>query len=109
MRTDYTKRVARFAIDTKLENIPADAVRTAKNAMLDCLGVGLAGSREKCARICAEQVQSERAFGAACLWGQGSKSSATLAALANGTSAHALDYDHSVYWGQPTSGLIPRS
>ena len=106
-RDGYTKRVVRFVVDTRLENIPNDAVRTAKNAILDCLGVALAGSQEKCARICAEQARFERAFGAACLWGQGLKSSVTLAALANGTAAHALDYDHSVYWGQPTSGLIP--
>jgi 2-methylcitrate dehydratase PrpD len=106
-REGYTERVARFVVDTRLENIPTDAVRTAKNAILDCLGVALAGSREKCARICTDQARLENAFGAACLWGQGFKSSATLAAFANGTAAHAMDYDHSVYWGQPTSGLVP--
>jgi len=102
-----TERVARFVAETSIENIPNDVLAAAKTAILDCLGVALAGSTEESARICAEQVRMEEARGAASVWGQGFKSSASLAALANGTAAHALDFDHGVYLGQPTSGVIP--
>jgi 2-methylcitrate dehydratase PrpD len=102
-----TERVARFVAETDFEIIPAAVLAGAKTAILDCLGVALAGSTEEAARISAEQVRLEEARGAATVWGQGFKSSATLAALANGTATHALDFDHGVYLGQPTSGVIP--
>jgi 2-methylcitrate dehydratase PrpD len=102
-----TERVARFVAETSIENIPDEVLAGAKTAILDCLGVALAGSEEESARICAEQVRIEEARGAASVWGQGFKSSASLAALANGTATHALDFDHGVYLGQPTSGVIP--
>ena len=104
---NYTERVARFVADTAIDKIPNEVVAAAKTAMLDCLGVALAGSQEESARICAEQTRMEQARGEASVWGQGFKSSASLAALANGTAAHALDFDHGVYLGQPTSGVIP--
>ncbi len=102
-----TERVARFVAETSIENIPTNVLAAAKTAILDCLGVALAGSKEEGARICAEQARLEQARGAATVWGQGFKSSASLAALTNGTAAHALDFDHGVYLGQPTSGVIP--
>jgi 2-methylcitrate dehydratase PrpD len=102
-----TEKVARFVAETSFENIPNDVLGAAKTAILDCLGVALAGSKEECTRICAEQARMEQARGAAAVWGQGFKSSATLAALTNGTAVHALDFDHGVYLGQPTSGVIP--
>ena len=104
---NYTERVARFVADTAIDKIPNEVVAAAKTAILDCLGVALAGSQEESARICAEQTRMEQARGEASVWGQGFKSSASLAALANGTAAHALDFDHGVYLGQPTSGVIP--
>jgi len=103
----YTEQVARFVVGTRMDSIPGEVVAAAKSAILDCLGVALAGSQEDAARICAEQVRMEGARGVASAWGQGFKSSASLAALANGTAAHALDFDHGVYLGQPTSAVIP--
>ena len=104
---NYTERVARFVADTRIDALPGAVVAAAKTAFLDCLGVALAGSREEGTRISAEQVRMEGARGVATVWGQGFKSSASLAALANGTAGHALDFDHGVYLGQPSSGVIP--
>jgi len=103
----YTEQVARFVVETRVDTIPREVVAAAKTAILDCLGVALAGSKEEGTRICAEQVRTEGARGVASVWGQGFKSSASLAALANGTATHALDFDHGVYLGQPTSAVIP--
>ena len=104
---NYTERVARFVVETRIETIPGEVVGAAKTALLDCLGVALAGSQEDATRICAEQVRMEGARGVASAWGPGFKTSASLAALVNGTAGHALDFDHGVYLGQPTSAVIP--
>jgi 2-methylcitrate dehydratase PrpD len=50
---EATARIARFVIETEFKKIPSEAVKMAKTAVLDCLGVALAGSKESSARICA--------------------------------------------------------
>ncbi|MDZ4347477.1 MAG: MmgE/PrpD family protein [Candidatus Binatia bacterium] len=105
---DVTAKLARFVAETKYEKIPAKALETAKTAVMDCLGVALAGSKEECAKICAEIARQEGAKEEATVIGQGFKSSALHAALANGTAAHAMDFDHSfTLMGQPTAPIIP--
>jgi 2-methylcitrate dehydratase PrpD len=105
---DATAKIARFVAETKYEKIPAKALETAKTAVMDCLGVALAGSKEECAKICAEIARQEGAKEEATVIGQGFKSSALHAALANGTAAHAMDFDHSfTLMGQPTAPIIP--
>ena len=76
--------------------------------MRDCLGVALAGSKEEDAKICAEIARQEGAKEEATVIGQGFRSSALQAAFANGTAAHAMDFDHSfTLMGQPTAPIIP--
>ena len=105
---DVTKTIAQFVVDLKQERIPEKAVQTAKIAVRDCLGVALAGSREEDAKICAEIARQEKAKEETTVIGQGFKTSALNAALANGTAAHALDFDHSfTIMGQPTAPIIP--
>jgi len=103
-----TARIARFVVETRYEEIPSKAVEVGKTAFLDCLGVALAGSKEASAKICAQIARQENASGDATVFGQGFKSSALSAAFANGTAAHALDYDHSfTLMGQPTAPIVP--
>ena len=105
---DVTAKLARFATELKYENIPPKALQTAKIAVRDCLGVALAGSREEDAKICAEIARQEGAKAESGVIGQGFKTSALNAALANGTAAHAHDFDHSfTLMGQPTAPVIP--
>jgi len=105
---DATARIARFVMETHYDEIPPQAVATAKTAVLDCLGVALAGSKEASAKACADIARQEGAREEATVFGQGFKSSALHAAFANGTAAHALDFDHSfTLMGQPTAPIIP--
>ncbi len=105
---DVTAKIAEFTIGLKYEKIPAAAVQTTKTAVRDCLGVALAGSQEEDAKICAEIARQENAKEETSVIGQGFKSSALQAAFANGTAAHALDFDHSfTLMGQPTAPIIP--
>ncbi len=105
---DATARIARFVVETEFQKIPSEAIKMAKTALLDCLGVALAGSKESSARICAEIARQEHAKEESSVIGQGFKSSAMQAAFTNGTAAHALDFDHSfTLMGQPTAPIIP--
>jgi 2-methylcitrate dehydratase PrpD len=101
-------RIARFVVETKYDALPPTALEVAKTAVLDCVGVTLAGSKEPSAKICARVARWESAREEATVLGQGFKSSALQAAFANGTAAHALDFDHSfTLMGQPTAPIIP--
>ena len=105
---DVTTSLAKFVSDLRYASIPGKAVETAKIAVRDCLGVALAGSREEDARIAAEIARQERAHEETSVIGQGFRTSALNAALANGTAAHALDFDHSfTIMGQPTAPVAP--
>ena len=105
---DVTAKIAEFVTELKYTSIPTAAVQTAKIAMRDCLGVALAGSKEEDAKICAQIARQENAREEAAVIGQGFKTSALQAAFANGTAAHALDFDHSfTLMGQPTAPIIP--
>jgi 2-methylcitrate dehydratase PrpD len=70
---------------------PAEARHAAARAVLDTVGVALAGAGEPAAR--AVQRVIEETTGPCTVLGLFSRATAGDAALANGTAAHALDYD----------------
>jgi 2-methylcitrate dehydratase PrpD len=105
---DVTAKIAQFVAGMRYEAVPPQALATAKTAMLDCLGVTLAGSRDEAAKICAAIARQESGKEETTVFGQGFKTSALQGAFANGTAAHALDFDHSfTIMGQPTAPVIP--
>jgi 2-methylcitrate dehydratase PrpD len=105
---DVTNALAEFAARLKYDQIPAPALKEAKKAVRDCLGVALAGSKEEDAKICAEIARHESAREESTVYGQRFRTSAIHAAFANGTAAHAMDFDHSfTLTGQPTAPIIP--
>ena len=71
---------------------PVEARTRAINAFLDTVGVTLAGASEPAARAVQRTVAANG--GSACtVLGTSIRTSVSDAALANGTAAHALDYD----------------
>jgi len=105
---DVTAKLAKFVTELDYNQIPSEAVKTAKIAVRDCLGVALAGSQEKDAKICGEIARQENARQETSVVGQKFQTSALNATLANGTAAHALDFDHSfTMMGQPTAPIVP--
>jgi 2-methylcitrate dehydratase PrpD len=87
---------------------PSAARAAAARAFLDTIGVALAGVEEPAARIVREVVASEGA-GPCVVLGTGLQASATGAALANGTAAHALDFDDMCFvsLAHPSAPLVP--
>ncbi|MBI1885907.1 MAG: MmgE/PrpD family protein [Chloroflexi bacterium] len=104
-----TQTLARFVALTEAEVIPPEAVTEAKRAILDTLGVALAGCREESSGIVAEWVRQQGGVEEAGVWGHGFRTAAPQAALANGASGHALDYDdvNVSMRGHPSVPLVP--
>jgi 2-methylcitrate dehydratase PrpD len=71
---------------------PSAARAAAARALLDTVGVTLAGAAEPAARV-VQRVVERDGSGACRILGTRLVASAGNAALANGTAAHALDYD----------------
>jgi 2-methylcitrate dehydratase PrpD len=106
---DLTRGLAAFAIELPRANIPSAARQLAVRAILDTTGVMLAGSREDCAQIVASLVRSRESRPIATAIGLGFRTSTEGAALVNGVSGHALDYDdvNSAMTGHPSIPLVP--
>ncbi|HEY2904597.1 MAG TPA: MmgE/PrpD family protein, partial [Vicinamibacterales bacterium] len=84
-----TKRLGEFAASGAP---PAAARARAAAAVLDTIGVALAGASEPAAQIVRATIAADGG-GACVVMGARDGASAANAALANGTAAHALDFD----------------
>src|SRR5580700_6707238 len=89
-----TNYVGLFVTQTKYEEIPAAVIELGKKSILDGLGLALAGSRAESGPISRLFVgQSGVCGGKATIIGSRQKTSPRFAALVNGISVHADDFD----------------
>src|SRR6266849_639829 len=103
-----TSVLAEFVVKSRWEDCPATAVDAARRAILDCLGVMLAGSEEPAARIVQQIAEGEGGAPLATIVGTRRRTGAVWAALANGTAAHALDFDDTNFamLGHPSAPVL---
>ena len=87
------EQLAAYVATESFEKLPEAAVRAARRAILDTLGVTLAGSVEPTAERVRALIAHRRATDEATIIGTPLTASVEDAALANGTASHALDYD----------------
>ncbi len=87
---------------------PPEARHRAAVAFLDTVGVALAGAAEPAARATQEMVAAG-GTGTAQVFGTAIRTAPAAAALANGTAAHALDYDDMCFisLAHPSAPLVP--
>jgi len=104
-----TKALAEFIVRTGYDNLPSEAIAAARRHTLDCLGVTVLGSAEDTSRKVLDYVEESGGKPESSIIGSRLKTSTSMAALANGTSAHALDYDdYAQSWlGHPTAAVLP--
>ena len=104
-----TKTLSEFVVETNYDSIPENAITAAKKAILDYLGVAIAGSRASTGRVITEYVGQEGGVPEAGVIAGGFKTSPFLAALSNGTLGHALDFDDECEsWNShPTTVILP--
>src|SRR6267142_232800 len=89
-----TRYVGTFVTQTKYQEIPADVIELGKKSILDGLGLALAGSRAESGSISRRYVEQAGATsGNATIIGSARKTSPRFAALLNGISIHADDFD----------------
>src|ERR1700720_3464610 len=89
-----TNYVGNFVIRTKYEDIPANVIELGKKSIMDGLGLALAGSKAESGPISRKFVdQSGACVGKATVIGTTMKTSPRFAALLNGISIHADDFD----------------
>lgn len=105
-----TAQLARHVARFPAEAVPADVIACAKRSLLDALGVTLAASRlgDAAAPFVAMAREAQGA-GRAPVVGMGFSAPASLAALANGALAHALDFEdtHDAAIVHPYAATIP--
>jgi 2-methylcitrate dehydratase PrpD len=92
----FTSRLATFALETAFLDIPVNVVDRSKEMMLNAAGIGLAGSAEEEGRIITKYVQDMGGTPTCTVLGSTLRTSPELAALANGTMVHVLDFDENV-------------
>src|SRR6266404_5114975 len=89
--TDY---VAKFVVNTGYDAIPADVIELGKKSILDGLGLALAGSRAESGPLCLKYLDTLGApQGGSTIIGTSRKTAPQFAALVNGVSIHADDFD----------------
>ena len=104
-----TDAVARFILNTNLKSMPPDAVAQGKRCLIDGFGVILAGSTVQGSAIVRDYVKRVSDKQEALVIGAGSfMAPVPHAALVNGASGHAMDYDDTQLSTTPdrTFGLL---
>jgi 2-methylcitrate dehydratase PrpD len=88
-----TQYIGQFVLQTKYENIPAEVIELGKKSILDGFGLALAGSRAESGPISRKYIEQCGANPQATVIGTAMKTSPRFAALLNGISIHADDFD----------------
>lgn len=99
--------IAEFVTGFDLKNVPPAVIDKARIAFIDSIGVMIAGSHHEPTDLVCDMIKLEGSAPAATIVGRSLRASPQLAALANGVSNHALDYDFTYFAGQSIAGLIP--
>jgi 2-methylcitrate dehydratase PrpD len=91
------------------EDLPAAAVYGSRVAVLDTLGVMLAGSGEAAPRMVEEVLALDNAAGPCLLFGTARRTGCLDAALVNGVAAHVLDFDNTAsnLGGHVSAVMVP--
>ncbi|MGP8119436.1 MAG: MmgE/PrpD family protein [Xanthobacteraceae bacterium] len=104
---NLTSKLARHSVGYRDAQLDAPAITVAKQCVLDWFGVTLAGLDEPVARILRDEI-ADNSRGRSSIVGSNLKCTPTDAALVNGATSHALDYDdvHPLV-GHPTAAILP--
>lgn len=99
--------LAEFAAGLRFEDIPEDVRNLAQFVLLDTVGCALAGSTTEEARLVRVAMRALGGNGDANIWGTDQRAPLPLAALANGTAAHAREIDDFGGCAHSGSVIIP--
>ena len=102
------EKIARFIVETEDEEIPPDAIKSAKLGCFNNIGTMLAGAASPPGKIITKFIKEAGGTPEVTVVGTGLRTNPVLGTLANGTFAHILDYDELYWdWGHPSCVLVP--
>ena len=104
----YSEQLAEWFLNLRLEDLPDDVVETTKLRILDTLGVMLVAADTPIGRTVRDAVRAMGSGSESRMIGYGDRTTATGAALVNGTLAHAMDFDdtHNASMVHPGAPLV---
>ncbi len=88
-----TMQMAEYAVADHFNSFTEKDIRMTKLSYLDWVAAANTGVTENSVRMLIELSEEEHAAGDCVMIGQGKTTSATNAALINGTESHAIDFD----------------
>jgi 2-methylcitrate dehydratase PrpD len=102
-----TAQLARHLVEYRAAPLEGDVLTVAKHCLLDWTGVALAGIDEPVSTLLRRRY-AESSRGSVTVFGSGTGFAAEDAALVNGATSHALDYDdvHPLI-GHPSVPILP--
>ena len=105
--SDITDRLWKRFERLDIDDLPSVVIQIAQHCILDWFGCAVAGSREPLAGILRDELGVQD--GPATIVGTAVSTGMLQAALINGATGHALDFDdtHIVMGGHPTAPLLP--
>jgi 2-methylcitrate dehydratase PrpD len=89
----YTRKLAEEIQKLNYENLPKEVIQRAKEAILDTIGVTLAGSKSDSADILNDFVEGIGGRKESTIIGKNRRNSSVNAAMVNSATGHVLDYD----------------
>ena len=92
-RSRVADAITAFSAGVRFNDLPAAAIEAAKRSILDTLAVAIAGTRSRAGSSAINAFTVRGGDGSATVFGTPFKAHASIAALVNGTLAHALDFD----------------
>ncbi|MFS0911246.1 MmgE/PrpD family protein [Microbacterium sp. 179-I 3D2 NHS] len=109
MSADVTRRIASFAHEVRVGGAPDDVRRSARQRIIDIVGLQLAALRLPTSQAALRFVAEQGGAAQASVVGAPARVPAAWAAFANGVLAHSLDYDdtHLPSVLHPSAGVVP--
>lgn len=103
------RQLAESITALRYEDLPPAAVYWSRVAVLDTIGVTLAGAREAPPRLLEDALELDGKTGASLIFGTNRRASCLDAALVNGAAAHVLDFDNTsnTMFGHVSAAMMP--
>lgn len=107
--TRFIEGIADFVVRLEGRILPKDVIQAMTRAVLDCLAAALAGVNDHVSQVAVRHAAGHVGRHAAGIIGHAGRAPALGAAFANGTIAHAIDYDDQsmTAWTHPTPAILP--
>ena len=106
---EITETLAKWIVKTEIHKIPPEVIEKAKKCILDSLGVTIAGAIDDVGILIRDHVRALSGKPECTVLGTSIRTACPMAALANGTMGHALDFDDTSYSyiGHVTVSVLP--